>query len=227
MKAAASALQRPPTSRPRTTRRQTGVGELIGTAERPRRTSGVCPARPPGCESARQPRHARLLQVAANACCSYCRWSRSVATFLLECLVPGLVNACPPRPADRQSVELIRSILQTFGLDLVFASPGLVQSVEVHDRATCHCVDHRICCPQLGTDHFALTVTLRFNVVSAVPSPNTTLQIRSWPTLLQAHFHEVQHWVQQVNEVNSIAHSFTKAELDMLYSSFLVIIWKG
>ncbi|OLP77380.1 hypothetical protein AK812_SmicGene42563, partial [Symbiodinium microadriaticum] len=27
--------------------------------------------------------------------------------------------------------------------------------------------------------------------------------------------------------VNSIAHSFTKAELDMLYSSFLVIIWKG
>ena len=116
-------------------------------------------------------------------------------------------------------------------LDLVFASPGPVQSVEVHDGATCHCVDRRICCPQVGSDHFALTVTLRFNVVSAVPSPNTTLQVRSWPTLLQSQFHEVQRWVQQVNEVNSIAHSLTKADarqqLDMLYSSFLDIIWKG
>ena len=119
---------------------------------------------------------------------------------------PGLVNACQPRAADRQSVELIRcppigveQLLTLFLLVRAWSSP----------------------CPQLGSHHFALTVTLRFNVVSAVPSPNTTLQVRSWPTLLQSPFFEVQHWVQQVNEVNSIAHSFTKADarqqLDMLH----------
>ena len=54
-------------------------------------------------------------------------------------------------------------------------------------------------------------MTLRFNVISELP------------TLLQPYFHEVQQWVQQVNEVKNIAHSFANANT----RSSLGIIWTG
>ena len=158
---------------------------------------------------------------------------------------PGLVNGRPPRPADRLCVEFIRSILHTFGmvicnpvdvpthrrgaaLDLVIAGPDLVQSVEVHDGASCHCVDRRRCCPQVGSDHFALTATLRCNVKSTVSPLRRTLQVRSWPELLQSQYHKIQHWVQLVNESGqAVSRADARQQLDSLYASLLDILWNG
>ena len=150
---------------------------------------------------------------------------------------PGLVNGLPPRPADRLCVELIRSILHTFGLVIcnpvdvpthrrgaAFASPNLVQSVEVHDGASCHCVDRRRCCSQVGSDHFALTVTLRCNVKSTVSPPRKTLQVRSWPELLQSQYHKIQHWVHL--EVINTATQLRRIDVRMVQWGKRLLTWR-
>ena len=88
-----------------------------------------------------------------------------------------------PRPMDRSCVEQIRLLMSTFGLelhnprnvpthrrgaalDLVLATPNTVQTVEVHDGEQCSCPAQSICCPLLGSDHYALTISLTQGVFS-------------------------------------------------------------
>ena len=53
-------------------------------------------------------------------------------------------------------------------LDLIIASPGVVNDVQVHNAYHCACTDPFLCCPLLGSDHFAVTASLnKSNVVPA------------------------------------------------------------
>ena len=160
---------------------------------------------------------------------------------------PGLVDDRPSRPMDRSCVEQIRLLMSTFGLelrnprnvpthrrgaalDLVLATPNTVQTVEVHDGQQCSCPAQSICCPLLGSDHYALTISLTQGVKVDPPPLPTTWRVRDWYQLLQSQHAQMQSWSQQVRNLlhdapHLISHSARREALDNLYEKLLHIIW--
>ena len=79
--------------------------------------------------------------------------------------VPGLVQACPQRSADRSCLVSLRLCCKRTALKfvthlihlpthvVVIASPGVVDTVSVHHRA-CNCSSAGLCCPVLSSDAF-------------------------------------------------------------------------
>ena len=116
--------------------------------------------------------------------------------------VPGLVQTCAQRPADRGCLASLRVMLETFGLeicnpadapthsrgaalDLVIASPGAVESVLVHSP-NCSCANAALCCPLLCSDHYAVEIN-----IAKRPMPSTRipvehpLHVRDWEQLIR------------------------------------------
>ena len=106
--------------------------------------------------------------------------------------VPGLMQNCGERSADRGCLEILRLIIRAFGLvicnptgrpthtrgdalDLVIASPGVVESVHVHNPQ-CDCEDSNLCCPLLASDHFAIEINHAIDLAAEFRRPVPTLQ---------------------------------------------------
>ena len=162
--------------------------------------------------------------------------------------VPGLVQACPQRPADRSCLVSLRLILQTYGLeicnpldspthsrgaalDLVIASPGVVDTVSVHHRA-CNCSSVGLCCPVLSSDHFAVEIGIHKRLVQTVLTPSTpTVHVRDWAKLIQAQMQDVQRWSSHVqaciSDLARQAPTDKRLVLDNLYDDFLEIVWNA
>jgi hypothetical protein len=161
--------------------------------------------------------------------------------------IPGLVSNRPARPAERASVALLHHTLATYGLvicnpaecpthragaalDLVIASPGIVAEVQVHNGWNCCCPDRNCCCPLLGSDHYALSVTLAkpratLPADAALPGP----RVRDWRTLLESQVQPLQHWASLVDDsLQGAAHTAVENRrpiLDALYARLLATLW--
>ena len=116
------------------------------------------------------------------------------------------------RPADRNCVEMLNTILDNFGLaicnptnapthvrgaalDLIIASPGVTNDIQVHNAYHCACTDQNLCYPLLGSDHFAVTVSLnKFNVVLARSPKPQSVCVRNWTRLIQDQRQLIQTW---------------------------------
>ena len=162
---------------------------------------------------------------------------------------PGLVQNRPTRPQDRACIEQIRLILDTFGLqicnplnapthrrgaalDLVFATPNTAMSVDVHNGDHCSCAARSACCPLLGSDHFALTVSIK----QSMSVPNSCHlkppAVRDWKTLLESQRQSIQIWVEELHcaaqhASGNLSQPNARALLDDAYANLLQIIWGG
>ena len=159
--------------------------------------------------------------------------------------VPGLVQTCAQRPADRGCLASPRVMLETCGfeicnpadapthsrgaaLDLVIASPGAVESVFVHSPS-CSCANAALCCPLFCSDHYAVEIN-----IAKRPMPSTRipvehpLHVRDWEQLIRAQERDVRQWLRRTRahfSNPSVQHSQKRAELDDLYAELLHSLW--
>ena len=163
--------------------------------------------------------------------------------------VPGLVDGHDMRPADRNCVEILNTILDNFGLaicnptnapthvrgaalDLIIASPGVVNDVQVHNAYHCACTDQNLCCPLLGSDHFAVTVSLnKSNVVPARSPTPQSVCVRDWTRLIQDQRQLIQAWATRVRYQSqrglSASQADNRSSLDGLVRDLIDILWKA
>ena len=162
---------------------------------------------------------------------------------------PGLVEGRNPRASDLPCIAYVSLMLHDHGLtlasphghtthragaalDLVFASPGLVHSVETHNGTStgCSCQDRSACCPLLVSDHFAVSVTLAKSVIHASPKPQVKWpRVKDWAALLRSCRHELSSWSSLLSsclpELLSLSSPMRRASLDILYAELCTIIW--
>ena len=162
--------------------------------------------------------------------------------------IPGLVQACEQRSADRTCLASLQTLLQTFGLeicnpsqqpthsrgaalDLVIASPGLVGSVHVHNRS-CYCTDAELCCPLLSSDHYAVEINLMKRLIQAAHALNADApvkHVRNWGDLFQAQEEKLKEWSRMIQshlaDPEPLANAPRRPVLDILYGDLLDILW--
>ena len=114
-------------------------------------------------------------------------------------------------------------------LDLVIASPAVVESVHVHNPQ-CDCEDSNLCCPLLASDHFANEINLHKRLLSSVSQPPMQVrQVRDWEALIHAQAKHLQRWSDNLAILlSTTAHMSTEArrqQLDVSYRDFLKIVW--
>ena len=163
--------------------------------------------------------------------------------------VPGLVAAKPPRPAERACVAMLQQLLQDHGLaihnpvetpthragaalDLIIASPGIINSIQIHNSAHCSCLDRHACCPLLGSDHFAITVDLlKPRQVLSREAPPTPFRVRDWHALLLSIKPGVQEWSRvcraTLNHPVPSDQTTCRSTLDMLYTQLADLLWSA
>ena len=161
---------------------------------------------------------------------------------------PGLVNGRGPRSSDLPCIAHISFLLHEHGLvlaspngcathsagaalDLVFASAGLVHAVEVHngDAAACACPDRSSCCPLLGSDHFAVTVTLTKQTAQSRSTPKFKWpHVKDWEALLTSCSDELADWSSLTAacapDLALLPTPLRRAALDVLYAELCTII---
>ena len=114
-------------------------------------------------------------------------------------------------------------------LDLVLASPGLIESVCVHNRE-CACENASLCCPLLSSDHFALEIRLLKRSVRTVRTvAKQTCRVRGWDRPMHAQKHSLLSWPRQLQAElsNSTNPADPRAVLDKLYEDLLTILWNA
>ena len=149
---------------------------------------------------------------------------------------PRLVDSRPPRNVDRGCLELIRLLLETINVEIqphvvvpthrhggapavVFATPGIMHSVEVQNGTNC---ERRMCCPLLGSDHFALMTTLQKQANISVISPPPVVHVRDWRRWLLTQQFKIQsssdRAQQLLKDTPSSPHVESRQHMDDLYA---------
>ena len=163
--------------------------------------------------------------------------------------LPGLVDGREARSADRACVEILNVMLRSFGLevvnppnapthirgaalDLVIATPGLVQDVQVHNNYHCSCPNRDWCCPMPGSDHFVVTIELKKSrPATSGDDCATARHVRDWGQLIRSQYGRIEAWTTRVHAQLATLPGTTRVEsraiFDELYNNVLDIVWNA
>ena len=101
-----------------------------------------------------------------------------------------------------------------------------------HFQLTVKVFMKQLCCPLLGNDHFAVTVSLnKSNVVLAWSPKPQSVCVRDWTRLIQDQRQPIQAWATRVRYQSqrglSASQADNKSSLNDLVRDLIDILWKA
>ena len=164
--------------------------------------------------------------------------------------LPEIMGPGSARPHERHLCDALRALCAELdlrivtpahvpthrnghSLDIVLLSGGLeALDLHVHGPA-CACPSSDVCCPLVGSDHYAITFSLFKPVLAPPPTAVPAWPARvDWPAVIPRARAQLESWLPQAASVGRLlranpALACRRAGLDVLFTRLVQIVWKA